>query len=470
MHSRLVRPRLGVVPAAAATFVLPLAVLALAYPAGAATATITSGVLWSDTSGNRMQAHGAGLFTVGSTYYMVGEDKSAGATFTAVACYSSPDLVHWTRSNDALSRQASGDLAAGRIVERPKVIYNNSTSKYVMWMHIDDTSYQDRRAGVATSSTPCGPYTYLGASGPLGHQSRDLGLFKDDDGTAYLMHDDPAGSLRIDQLSADYTTAQSEVASLPELESPAIAKAGGRYFLLGSHLTGWGTNDNVYASATSLRGPWSDFTNVAPAGTRTYNSQTAFLLPVTGSAGTSYVYIGDRWDPNDLNASLPVWLPLSLTSSGTASLSWYPRWGVDTATGSITLPADRLASNQSGQCLSVSGDSQASSATAQVSGCAGRSSQTFAPGAGAELRVYGNKCLQSHNGGTSAGTAVEIGDCTGSIDQKWMLSDDGTVVGVQSGLCLDASGKPTADGSAVQLQTCSGSVNQKWDRTETSGA
>src|SRR5512142_1680357 len=348
-----------------------VAAVAVTPSAQAAAATVSPGTMWTDTAGNRLQAHGAGIFSVGSTYYMVGEDKSAGATFTAVACYSSTDLVHWTRQTNALSRQSGGDLAAGRIVERPKVLYNSATGKYVMWMHIDNTSYSDRRAGVATSTTPCGPYTYLGASGPLGHQSRDLGLFKDDDGSAYLMHDDPAGSLRIDRLSADYTTAQADVAVFPEIEAPAMVKVGGRYFLLGSHLTGWALNDNVYATATSLSGPWSGFSNVAPAGTRTYDSQSSFLLPVTGSAGTSYVYLGDRWNSGDLNSSLPVWLPITLTPSGTAALSWYPSWGIDTSTGAITLPTWRLTGVQSGRCLEISGTSSTNGATTQLWDCNG---------------------------------------------------------------------------------------------------
>ena len=92
------------------------------HAASAATVTITPGTAWTDTAGNRLQAHGVGIFTVGSTYYMVGEDKVAGSTFTAVACYSSTDLVHWTRQANALSRQSSGDLGPGRIVERPKVL------------------------------------------------------------------------------------------------------------------------------------------------------------------------------------------------------------------------------------------------------------------------------------------------------------------------------------------------------------
>jgi hypothetical protein len=445
-----------------AALVTAVSVLIAGAPAAqAATATVTPGTMWTDTAGNRLQAHGAGIFTVGSTYYMVGEDKVAGSTFTAVACYSSPDLVHWTRQANALSRQGSGDLGAGRIVERPKVLYNDSTHKYVMWMHIDNTSYNDQRAGVATSDTPCGPYTYLGATRPLGHPSRDLGLFKDADGTAYMIHEDPAAGMRIERLAADYTTAQSTVATFPSLEAPAMAKVGGRYFLLTSHLTGWGTNDNVYATATSPAGPWSAFTNVAPAGTRTYDSQTSFLLPISGTAGTNYVYVGDRWNSGDLYSSLPVWLPITLTADGTAALSWYPSWGVDTASGAITLPTyPRLTSAQSGRCLDLTGSTPP---TTQISDCNGGAGQSYTPTAAAELRVAG-KCLQARGQGTSAGTAVETGDCTGGNQQKWMLSNDGTIVGVQSRLCLDVNGQATANGTRVQLWTCNGGANQKWTR------
>jgi hypothetical protein len=456
-----IRPR-RLLTAAAVTAATLLALLAVIRPAEAATVTITPGTMWTDTAGNRLQAHGAGIFTVGSTYYMVGEDKKAGGTYTAVACYSSTDLTHWTRQTDALSRQASGDLAAGRVVERPKVLFNAATNRYVMWLHIDNSSYTDRRAGVATSTTPCGPYTYLGASDPLGHQSRDLGLYKDDDGTAYLMHDDPAGYLRIDRLSADYTSAQTAVASFPELEAPAIAKVSGRYFLLGSHLTGWSTNDNVYATATSLAGPWSSFTNVAVAGTRTYNSQTSFLLPVTGSAGTSYVYVGDRWNSGDLYSSLPVWLPITLTSGGTAALSWFSSWGIDTATGSVTLPSGRLTGSQSGRCLTIAGGSQTNGTATQLGDCTSAASQLFAPSQAAEIRVYGNKCLDASGAGTTAGTAVIIWDCHGGNNQKWMLADNGTIVGVQSHLCLDVSGQATGNGAKVQLWTCNGQANQRW--------
>lgn len=71
------------------------------------------------------------------------------------------NLVEWTYVGELLSRQSSGDLGPNRVVERPKVLYNEATRKYVMWMHIDDSSYKEAKTGVATSSSVCGKYTYL---------------------------------------------------------------------------------------------------------------------------------------------------------------------------------------------------------------------------------------------------------------------------------------------------------------------
>lgn len=137
-----------------------------------------------------LQAHGAGIIQVGSTYYMIGEDKTNGSAFQNVNCYSSTNLVEWTYVGALLSQTSSGDLGPNRVVERPKVIYNDSTKKYVLYMHIDSSSYAEAKVGVATGNSVCGAYTYQGSFQPLGFQSRDLGLFKDDDGSAYLLTED----------------------------------------------------------------------------------------------------------------------------------------------------------------------------------------------------------------------------------------------------------------------------------------
>jgi hypothetical protein len=41
------------------------------------------------------------------------------------------------------------DLLNTSIVERPKIIYNQATEKYVMWLHSDRDGYGYARAGVA---------------------------------------------------------------------------------------------------------------------------------------------------------------------------------------------------------------------------------------------------------------------------------------------------------------------------------
>ena len=102
---------------------------------------------------------------------MIGEDKTDGSAFQNVNCYSSTNLVEWNYVGALLTRQASGDLGPSRVLERPKVMYNSNTGKYVMWMHIDSSSYGDARVGVATSSSVCGSYTYLRSFRPLGFQS-----------------------------------------------------------------------------------------------------------------------------------------------------------------------------------------------------------------------------------------------------------------------------------------------------------
>lgn len=105
-----------------------------------------------------MQAHGAGVIQVNSTYYLIGEDHTDGSAFQNLNCYASEDLVQWRYVGALLSRTGSGDLGPNRIAERPKVIYNDKTGKYVLWFHADDSSYSQAKVGVATGDSVCGKY------------------------------------------------------------------------------------------------------------------------------------------------------------------------------------------------------------------------------------------------------------------------------------------------------------------------
>ncbi|KAI0015134.1 galactan 1,3-beta-galactosidase [Xylariomycetidae sp. FL0641] len=315
---------------------LPSALLLLAADSARATLQIVPGATWTATNEPaHIQAHGAGIIQDGSTYYLIGEDKTDGSAFQNINCYSSTDLVQWTYEGALLSEsEDGGDLGPDRVVERPKVIYNDETGLYVMYMHIDDSDYAEAKVGVATSSSVCGTYEYQYSFQPLGFQSRDVGLFKDDDGSAYLLTEDRENGLRIDALSADYlnVTESTYLWAGDAIEAPAVVKHAGTYFMFGSQLTGWDPNDNLYSTATSLAGPWSDWQLFAEEGSNTYASQTNYVLPLGGDGSGAAVYLGDRWVPDNLMRSTYVWLPLTLDGA-TASLANHVNWVPDVAAG-----------------------------------------------------------------------------------------------------------------------------------------
>ena len=150
-------------------------------------------------------------------------------------------------------------------------------------------------------------------------------------GVGYLLSEDRNHGLRIYRLRDDYLAAEAVVATLrqqdrPEFgyESPTMVKDQGRYYLFGSDLTYWFMNDNKYSVAERLEGPWADWENIAPAGANTYESQVSVVVPV----GSGFVYIGDRWTPDDLKTSPIVMLPLRISDTK-VELVWHDRWTID---------------------------------------------------------------------------------------------------------------------------------------------
>ncbi|OWP02484.1 glycoside hydrolase family 43 protein [Marssonina coronariae] len=276
-----------------------------------------------------LQAHGGGIIQVDDVFYMIGENKLNGSAYQSLNCYSSKDLVSWTFVNEVLTLQPSGDLGPNRVVERPHVIYNEKTARYVMWMHIDSSNYGEAKAGVASCASVCGDYDYAGSVQPLGFQSRDMNLFKDTDGAGYLTTEDRKNGLRIDRLSDDFMTVNSAVYLWPgRHEASAIYKSGDTYFMFASYQSGWDPNDNEYCTATKLSGPWSAWTKFTPAGSKTFRSQTAAVVSINGVV----MYMGDRWMKGNLMTSTYVWLPLDIsgtTASMTNRTSWIlnPRAG-----------------------------------------------------------------------------------------------------------------------------------------------
>lgn len=454
---------------------LSLALLFLAFHPLVSQAQILPGMPWNDTSGNPIKAHGAGIIKVGSTYYMVGEIDSSGGGFQGINCYSSTNLTSWTLVGDVLPPQSSGDLVTTDLVERPKVLYNSSTGKYVMWMHI----YSGDSVGYATSSSVCGAYTYQGSSQPLGNESFDIGSFQDTDGTAYLISANFDNGLIVYKMSSDYLSPASivdGVSTWGDREAPAMFKANGYYFLICSHETGWSSNDDQYSYATSISGPWSALADIATAGTDTWNSQSTFVLPVTGSSGTTYIYMGDRWLSGQIENSPYIWLPLTV-SGNTLSLPWVNDWSINVSAGTSTNndlaflnkgSNHELVNLNSGLCLNAVSTTEGTQAQAVL--CNAASLEEWDITSSGSNYYIANQdsgyLLEDEGNSKTSGGPVDTWPNNGGSNQSWLFTNVGqnnyTILNTYSGLCLGVAGGAETSGSLIDEGTCNGGINQMW--------
>jgi Glycosyl hydrolases family 43 len=301
---------------------------------------IRPGEVWLDNRGQPVQAHGGGILHWQGKFYWFGEDRTEGndPERRYMACYSSEDLVHWKFRRQVVFLADPEHLGPKWVLERPKVFYNAHTGKFVMYAHLDSGDYSLARMAVLVSDRVDGHYQYLKSFRPLGKESRDIGQFLDDDGTAYIIFESrPTKGFFVARLSGDYLRVEKEVSFLEvPLEGGALVHLNGLYYAIGSHLTGWRPNPNVYATAPSLSGPWTTFKDIAPPETNTYGSQSTMLLKIVGTRRTSVIYMGDIWRPKTLWDSRYLWMPVEI-GSGNLQLPSPRSWKLDVKTGEAAI-------------------------------------------------------------------------------------------------------------------------------------
>jgi hypothetical protein len=305
--------------------------------------TIYPKEVWPDDQGNHIQAHGGGIIKIKNTYYWYGEERRQGldTNFRYVSCYASADLVNWKFKGDALKLSEPDSAGKNWVLERPKVYYNKKTKKYVMYFHLDGPGhgesghgYKLAKVATAVSNKPEGPFQYVRSFRPLDKESRDIGQFIDDDGSAYLVFEcRPTKGFYIAQLSEDYLDVAREIAFIQApLEGGAIVHYEGLYYAIGSALTGWNPNPNKFATAKSLSGPWSEFKDIAPPETKTYGAQSTMMIKVVGTKSTTVIFMGDIWKPKTQWDSRYLWMPLEI-GNGNLALPQPQRWILNVKTG-----------------------------------------------------------------------------------------------------------------------------------------
>lgn len=378
-----------------------------------------------DTDYNPIDAHGAGITYDSNTkkYYWYGEYHEGTWPSAGVSVYSSTDLYNWKNEGVALTEIASknqftsdplisklyadrsdkddiwADIRVGRIIERPKVIYNDKTKKYVMWMHVDGDKdsnnnaqdYGKAQAGCAISDSPIGPFVYQRSyrmdqcpEGQTDYQpgnpgmARDMNLFKDDNGSAYLIYsseenrtiyiskltdnyldvtgwhkdgnvDSNGNPLRDTTYRGVYGVDYTRVFPGSQREAPAMFKYNGKYYLLTSGATGWAANENEYTTADSIFGDWSTMqnpfvktSNSDPDPNKAFNSQAACIIPVDAAKG-KFIYVGDDWNGGNFSTNggaKYVFLPIDFGQGTDMTIKWYNNWDLSILDNAASIAVD----------------------------------------------------------------------------------------------------------------------------------
>ncbi|MDR3220186.1 MAG: glycoside hydrolase family 43 protein [Dysgonamonadaceae bacterium] len=348
---------------------------------------ITANV-WLDTDGNSIQAHGGQVQKIGDKWWWIGENRDGNRN---ICLYSSDDLYNWKNEGYAMRvvstremldtdpyfKNLYGNLTraekdavydgirSNRVIERPKLIHNEKTGKYIIWFHADDSNYGAAAAGVAIADEITGPYRFINRSrlhrlpdeeyGDEWYEAanyrgfaRDMNLFKDDDGTAYIIYSSEENrTMFISRLNNDYTdlaVPQTPVGLAKngvdfirlfpgaQREAPAMFKYNGKYYLITSGATGWTPNQARYWMADEIFGQWKDMgdpcvsePDIPYPAHLTFRTQSTNILPIDPANG-KFIYMGDRWNSGNLKDSRYVWLPVFISPTGEISLHSVSNW------------------------------------------------------------------------------------------------------------------------------------------------
>ena len=346
--------------------------------------SIKPGEVWPDDRGEHINAHGGCVLYHEGTYYWYGENRPARGftTEVGVSVYSSHDLMNWKNEGVALAvSENRGDvIERGCIMERPKVVYNKETKKFVMLFHLElkGRGYEVARVGFAVSDTPTGPFTFIRSLRPNagkwpmdftkkdikraealdeakykewwtpqwrkaieiglllkrdlpgGQMSRDMTVFVDDDGKAYHIHSAEENlTLNIAELTPDYldyTGRYIRLAPGGHNEAPTIMKRDGVYWMITSGCTGWDPNEARMFRAESIWGPWKQLPSPfrGEGADKSFFSQGTYIFKVEGK--DQYIFMADRWNPRSLKNSRHIWLPIAFEEDGTPVLEWKDEW------------------------------------------------------------------------------------------------------------------------------------------------
>ena len=275
--------------------------------------SIHPGKPWLDTSGNRIQAHGGSLLHIDGTYYWYGENKEkttgkSNIWHWGVRCYSSPDLYNWTDLGIIIEPDLSdpdSPLSPQAYMDRPHIIFNERTGKYVCWLKIMGRD-GSQASTVLTADSITGPYEIVRTGlRPLGMDAGDFDLVVAPDGKAYYYFERVHSETICADLTDDYTNVTGYYSThFPHPYPPFVREAtahfarNNKHYLITSGTTAYLPNPSEVAVADTWHGPFTVLGDPHPgdASRTSYHSQITSVFKVPGKKDL-YIALADRWLP-----------------------------------------------------------------------------------------------------------------------------------------------------------------------------
>ncbi len=345
--------------------------------------SIRPGKTWYDTNGNKIQAHGGSVLYAEGKFWWYGENK-AGITGRAtgeqcpfwhhgVKLYSSTDLYNWTDEGFAVkeSEDKNNPFHPTRLMDRPHILYNKKTKKYVLWAKTSGTDFLQSGFSVCVGDT-LKEMTFVKEIIPTPQHAGDFDLFIKE-GKGYVIFENPHHETVCRELTEDFlgvtdVCSVHQKAECPPFvrEAPARFQANGREYLLTSGTTGYFPNRTQVDEITNLHGEWQSLGDpcVHDEKGNSFHAQFASVFKHPHIEGL-YIALGDRW-LTDLPCDLPdvedlfyrmcsgrtdvepvrieeilslsdentsegayVWLPITFEEGGKPTIHWRREWKVE---------------------------------------------------------------------------------------------------------------------------------------------
>jgi hypothetical protein len=279
--------------------------------------SIRPGKVWLDTEGKRIQAHGGSVMYLDGTYYFYGENKEKtdgknGIWHWGVRCYSSGDLYNWKDEGLIIPPEPENpdsSLHPSACMDRPHIIYNAKTGKYVCWLKIMNRD-QTQTQTVLTADHILGPYTKVREGlRPCNMSAGDFDLAVAPDGKAYYYFERVHSETICADLTEDYTDVTGYYSThFPHSHPPYVREATahftrmGKHYLVTSGTTGYLPNPSEIAVADTWHGPYRVLGNPHPTdlSSTSFHSQISSVFRVPGKKDL-YIACADRWVPDEMH-------------------------------------------------------------------------------------------------------------------------------------------------------------------------